>query len=381
MIQIQKEFFGYGSIQNLKDVLDDYKIKKVFLVIGKKSYKLSGAEEKLKDILKNVDYLIFNDFSPNPTIEDVDLGVSLLKQYNPDMVIAVGGGSVIDIAKAVNALAAHQEKSELYVTGKKELKNKGKPLIAIPTTSGTGSEVTRYATIYFNKIKYSLTSGKIIIPDVAIVDPSLTESMNKYQTASTGLDALCQAIESMWAVMSTKESRETAKKSIKLSIENLENAVKKPDKNSRTNMSKAAYLSGISINISRTTACHSISYPITSYFGVPHGHAVALTMPEMIQYNFNVREKDCNDKRGVHFVKERMNEIIGLLNCKDEVDANRYFSDLMKNIGVETQLSKLNINKKEIETILEKGFTPNRMNNNPRLVTKDALREILEAIL
>ena len=261
------------------------------------------------------------------------------------------------------------------------MEKKGKTLIAIPTTSGTGSEVTRYATIYIDSTKYSLASEKFVIPNISIIDPSLTETLPPYLTASTGLDALCQAIESMWAVKSTEESRKLAKKAIKISIKNLENAVLKPDKNSRTKMAKASNISGKAINISRTTACHSISYPITSFFNIPHGHAVALTMPEMIVHNYNITDENCNDSRGLEFVKKIMKEIIQLLDCENEIDAKQYFKKYMQKIGIETCLSKLNINKKDIELIIKNGFTPNRMNNNPRIVTKNDLQNILEEIL
>jgi alcohol dehydrogenase class IV len=332
-------------------------------------------------LLSDVKFTQFNEFHPNPTIKDAENGISKFKAAKPDIVLAVGGGSVIDLAKAINALAVQKSNPEKYITGKQKLEKKGKPLIAIPTTSGTGSEVTRYATIYIENTKYSLTSDEFIIPDVSIIDPFLTETMTPYLTASTGLDALCQAIESMWAVKSTQESRKLAKEAIKTAIENLEKAVNNSDKNARTNMAKSSNLSGKAINISRTTACHSISYPITSYFNIPHGHAVALTMPEILVFNYGVEKESCNDTRGVDFVKERIDEIADLVGCNNVIDAKDKLINLMENIGVETKLSKLDIDKKGVELIIKKGFTPNRMNNNPRNITKNDLKKILEEIL
>ena len=378
---MQQEFFGYGSIEKLKDILNKYDPKNIFLISGKKSFKLSGAEEKILSIIKNYNYTHFNSFSSNPNLEDIKQGISLFKQNSHDLTITVGGGSAIDIGKTINALAFQKNDPELYVQNKKSLKIKGMPLIAIPITSGTGSESTHFATIYINKIKYSLSSEEIILPTIAIIDPSLTESMPKYLTAVTGLDALCQGIESIWAIKSTKESIKYGKEAVKLAYNTIEKAVKNPDKNSRIKMAKAANLSGKAINISKTTASHSISYPITSHFNVAHGQAVAITMPEMIQYNYDTSEKDCNDPRGIDFVKKRLSEIIRLTNSSNQIEAKKNFKNLMKKIDIETKLNRLNIDEKGIELILKEGFTPNRMNNNPRKMKRENLEKILRKIL
>jgi alcohol dehydrogenase class IV len=205
--------------------------------------------------------------------------------------------------------------------------------------------------------------------------------MSSYLTASTGLDALCQGIESLWSVLSTDESRMYAKEAVTLAIHNLEKVVNKPDKESRLNMAKAAHLSGKAVNISKTTAAHSISYPITSYFGIPHGHAVALTIYEILEFNYNIKKEDCNDERGVKFVKNRLDDIITLIDCKDEIQAKDEIKNLMEKIGLETKLSKLNIDKKGIELLVKKGFTTNRMRNNPRKIKKEQVKSILERIL
>jgi alcohol dehydrogenase class IV len=378
---MQEEYFGYGSIEKLSDILDRYNSKNIFLVTGKKSFSLSGSKEKLLPILRDRSYTHFNSFSANPSINEIYTGISIFKKKNYDLVITIGGGSAIDIGKAINVLAFQNDLPELVIKGKKRLKSQGLPLIAIPLTSGTGSEATGYSTIYINKTKYSLSDRNLIVPSVSIIDPSLTESMPKYLTAVTGLDALCQGIESYWSINSTEKSRKYANESVKLAYNSIERAVNCPDKDSRMKMARAANLSGKAINISKTTACHSISYPITSYFNVPHGHAVALTMPEIIEFNYNINKKDCNDKRGVDFVKKRLDEIIILLDSSDEKEAKYKINKLMLKIGVETKLNKLNISKKNAEIILKKGFKADRMSNNPRKIERKNLEEILKRIL
>jgi alcohol dehydrogenase class IV len=378
---MQKEFFGYDSLQNVQEILDEYDVKKFFLVTGKKAYTLSGAEKKIRPFLKDKIVMIFNDFSPNPHMDEVVKGIEQYNKINPDMVIAVGGGSVLDMGKMINLLANNSGNPLDYVKRLKKYTTQGKPFVAIPTTSGTGSESTHFATVYIDKTKYSLADKRLLLPTVSIVDPALTESMTRYLTASTGLDALCQGIESLWAVDSTGESRMYAKEAVTIAVHTIENVVNNPDKTSRLNMAKAAHLSGKAINISKTTACHSISYPITSYFGISHGHAVALTMGQLIEFNSNMSEKDCGDKRGENFVKARVNEIIGLLAAKGAIGAKQNFQTLMKKVGVESRLSRLNIDYNGSRLIVDNGFTPDRMSNNPRVLMKDDLEKIMDEIL
>jgi alcohol dehydrogenase class IV len=381
-MQKQKVFFGIGALKkNLDKLISEFCAKKIFLVYGKNSFRLSGAEENFFSghSIENVSYAVFNP-TPNPDIEEIKKGVASFKEFEPDMVIAVGGGSVIDTAKAINALSSQPDDPISYIKGEKKIGgHRGKPLVAIPTTAGTGSEVTKFATIYINKKKYSLESEKIV-PDVAVVDPALTYSLTPYLTASNGLDALCQGIEAYWSVNSTKKSSEYAAKAMVLAFTNIVDAVKTPSKEVRVAMAKASHLSGKAINISKTTACHAVSYPLTSYFGVPHGHAVALTMPAFLVFNSMVTEDDCNDERGVDFVRGRMAEIFSIIGAADGKEGKRVFERLLKAILEDTRLRDFGIRKDDIEFILSESFTPSRMNNNPRRVSEAGLRRILEDI-
>ena len=375
---MQREFFGIGTLNNLDELISEYDAKKIFLVYGNKSFRLSGAEEKIGLNIENISYTVFNP-TPNPEIEEIKRGISIFKEFDPDIVIAVGGGSVIDSAKAINALSFQSDDPISYILSEKKLVHGGKPLVAIPTTAGTGSEVTKFATIYIDKKKYSLESEKIV-PDVALVDPTLTYSLTPYLTASNGLDALCQGIESFWSINSTDESRVYAKTAMELAFTNIEMAVKTPSKEVRVAMAKASHFSGKAIAISKTTACHAVSYPLTSYFDIPHGHAVALTMPAFLEFNSMVNEDDCNDKRGLIFVNERMDDILSIIGASDGTEGKRKFDRLLKNVLKDTKLRDFDIGEKDIDFILNKSFTPSRMNNNPRNVSKEHLRKILENI-
>ena len=375
------EYIGYNSIENLERILKLESFRNIFLITGRKSFENTKIKELIYNSLKGVEFFRFNDFTPNPKIEDIEKGLGLFQSGNYDVIIAVGGGSVIDMGKCISIFSTNKGTPESLVLKKTPIQKKGIPLIRIPTTSGSGSEATHFAVVYINKIKYSLTEPNFMQPEYIIVDPQFTYDLPKNITAYSGMDALTQAIESFWNINSTLESKNYSKKAIKLVMENLLDAVVNPDKKSRLNMTVAANYAGKAINITKTTACHAISYPITSYFNVPHGHAVALTLPPMIVYNSNVNKEDVLDSRGVKFVKETMKELISIIGTSNALKAKEVVSQLMKNIDLETKLGELGIKSKEdIDVVIKNGFNPERVKNNPRKLDENQLRTILEEI-
>ncbi|MBN4049057.1 phosphonoacetaldehyde reductase [archaeon AH-315-M20] len=379
----QREYLGFNSIDNLKPILDKHNPKNIFLVTGRKSYETCGAKSILDITLQPYKVTHFYDFEVNPKIKDVEKGIKNFRENECDFVIAVGGGSALDIAKAINLFSNNEESVLLtYTKNPENIKNKGKPLVAIPTTSGSGSEATRFAVLYKDKTKCSF-AHVFILPDYAIVDPQFTINLPKYITACTGMDAFSQAVESYWSTNLTDESKEYARKAIKLIIENLQDAVNNPNEKSREAMAKAAHLAGKAINISFTTSCHAIAPPITSYFGVPHGHAVALTLAQMLIYNSQVTEDDLLDKRGLDYVKNTINELVALIGARTVEEAGKKIKGLMEDIGLITRLSELGIKTNEdVDLIIRDSFNPNRLKSNPRLLTKEALRkDILSKIM
>ena len=152
----QKEYFGFDSIRNLKDILEKENPEKIFLVTGKESYEKSGAKESLSQYLKNYDFVHFNDFSSIPLLEDIKKGINILRKEKCDLVIAIGGGSVIDVAKLTNIFSAQHNEAIDYIKNIQDIKKPGQSLIAIPTTSGSGSEATHFAVIYVGQKKFSI---------------------------------------------------------------------------------------------------------------------------------------------------------------------------------------------------------------------------------
>jgi len=376
----QTEHVGKGTINKLKEILLKHNPKNIFLVTGRASYEKCGAKAVVDAILKGYNMVHFYDFEVNPKLKDVEEGVKVFNENNCDFVIAVGGGSVMDVAKAINIFAANEGDPLDFINKKDTIENKGKTLVAIPTTSGSGSEATNFAVIYVDKTKYSLVNN-LILPDYAIVDYQFTYNLPKNITASSGMDALSQGIESYWSVNSTEESRNYSRETIRLAINNLLKAVNNPSEESSDNMSRAAHLAGKAINISKTTACHAVSYPITSYFNVPHGHAVALTLAPMLVYNSRIEDTDFLDKRGVDYVKNIIKEIVELIGANSIDEASHIITNLMNEIGLKTNLTDLGIRTEEdIDIVIKNGFNPERVKNNPRQLTEDSLREILNEI-
>ena len=374
---MQKEFIGVGFVTKIKEIIKERKPEKILLVTGKQSYINSGAKEKIENQLENIDRYYFSDFEINPKLEDIKTGVNLLKKNRCDLIIAVGGGSVIDVAKSINILAKHKENDLLgYIKGESEIEKKGLPLIAIPTTAGTGSEATHFSVVYVDKIKYSL-AHKYMLPDYAIIDAALSYNLPKNIAASSGMDALSQAVESYWAVNSTEDSRDYAAQAIRTILKVLELAVS-GDNQAKEEMSTAAHSAGKAINISKTTAPHALSYPITSEYGVPHGHAVALTLGYFFEINSNIIDYSIVDGRGSKHISEIMKNIFSMFECGSAEETRDKWFQLMFDLGLETNLNKLGIKiKSDIHKIVDK-VNIERLSNNPVRIEKKDLILLLE---
>jgi alcohol dehydrogenase class IV len=365
---IQKDFFGKGSIKFLSGILKDLNCKKVFLITGKSSFASSGAEKKILPLIKDDLFFTFSDFSPNPRLEEIMKGLEFFEKQDYDVIISVGGGSALDTAKAIKLFYYRR-------SGKKV------PLIAVPTTVGTGSEATHFIVFYSNGEKQSEGDPEISLPNYSICDPEFTYSLPKKIIADTGADAFSQAVESYWSVKSTKKSKKYSREAIKLILSNFKEAVNSSDKEALSKMLCAANLAGKAINITKTTACHSISYPLTSLFKIPHGHAVILTLGEMIVFNEDVGIKDCEDSRGPTYVKNTIKELLEIFGVSSTEEARNKIISLMKEVGLQTKLSELGLEEADVELVSSKVSNPERMKNNPRSLSNSQIKKILIKIL
>lgn len=376
---MQTEYIGIDALKNLPEILNKISPERIFLVTGKNSYTSSGAEEALAKHLEKYEVVRFSNFSSNIDIKDIEKGITLFKEHGADLVISIGGGSVMDMGKLVTILSVNDGNPEEFITGNKKVIVDGRPLIAIPTTSGSGSEATHFAVVYIDKQKYSL-AHQYMLPNFSIIDPLFTYSLPAKISATTGIDALSQAIESYWSIHSTEESKGYAKKALTLVLKNLEKAVNTSDKSSKNNMSVSAHFAGKAINISKTTASHALSYPLTIHFGVPHGHAVGLTLSNLLIYNSKAIENDVVDTRGIRYLKETLNELYSIFGVSSSEEVQQIIDGLLINIGLSTKLSTLGIETKDIEVILNE-FSEERAANNPRKFTRENAEDILNKII
>ena len=251
--------------------------------------------------------------------------------------------------------------------------------MAIPTTAGSGSETTCFAVAYYEGKKYSVAHEKIL-PYCCLVDPALTDELPPLWSACSGLDAFCQAVESMWAVLSTDESVAHAKKAVLLALEHLEAASRSPTRSARDGMSEAAHLAGKAINISRTTASHALSYTMTSNLGIPHGHAVAVTLGAVMAYNYGLGEEDCLDPRGPGHVRTRIEEILELLQAASIEDGRRVIDSIIESTGRPISLEEIGVRSAEDIKMVADGVNAERLGNNPRVFTPESLLGMLQEL-
>jgi alcohol dehydrogenase class IV len=279
-------FFGPDSIQNISTIFGSYKGDNLLIVTDKVIREI-GIMKKVEEILKTsqINYFIYDNITSEPTIQNVLEGLEILKKGKCNLVIGLGGGSSIDTAKAISMMAANNENIYDY-KGVDKVKNKGVPVIAIPTTAGTGSEVTKYTIITDIKTDVKLLIGSnYIIPDIAIVDPILTLCLPKKLTSSTGIDALTHAIEAYTSIKANPLSDLFAIEAIKLISQNLREAWSNGSNiSAREKLMLGSMYAGIAFNNSSVGLVHGMSRPIGANFHIAHGTSNAVLLGVVMEY-------------------------------------------------------------------------------------------------
>lgn len=349
---MQDSFIGTNIEQHLTCILKNRNVKKVFLVRGNKSYCDSGAKAVLEKIFKEqgIDTLSFSDYSVNPKIDDVQKGVASCKQYMPDAIVAVGGGSALDTGKLIRYYYCQEQDCDTT-------------LMALPTTAGSGAEATHFSVCYIDGEKQSI-SDDAIRPDYVFINPMFTLHNDAYLTACTGFDAVAQAIESYWSVKSTEESREFSAKALSLLWKQLPMLINDLDNEDlRSQVAEGAYYAGRAIDITTTTAPHAFSYKFTSLYGYPHGHAVALTFPFF--WELNKTGNNLQPALDEASYLDRMNELFQIMGCSNIPICHDavMMTDYIESLGLKTK----SFSKDEILPIVDK-FNKQRAGNNPVVI-------------
>ena len=367
-----------NGIANLPAILKKVGCKRLFLVIDS-SYPFLNIKDAI-EALPVEEKVKFSDFTPNPLYEQVCNGIDLLKHSQCDTILAVGGGSAIDVAKCIKlAILAKEVNAAIIpplVNTRVECDGSKLPFIAIPTTAGTGSESTHNAVMYYEGAKQTVTNDGVL-PDYAILEPSVLKTLPLYQKKCTMMDALCQGIESWWSVNSTEESYEYSRKTIELIMANWRKYIFENDDEAAANIMLAANYGGRAINITATTAAHAMSYKITSLYNFPHGHAVAVCLPKIWEYMLGHMEK-CQDVRGKEHLGSIFFAISKAMGIQTPLQAIAEFRDMMKDMDM---VSPISDNLTSDISLLSSSVNPIRLKNNPIILDEQTICSLYKEIL
>ncbi len=364
-----KILFGAGTLSRLPEVIDNAVglEARVFLVTGQTYLRESGTLSKILESVGSSRVTLFDRALPFPTPDLVDEASEACTKSSSNVVVAVGGGSALDLGKAAAILSPNTGKVREYIGGESKLVQNSLPFIAVPTTSGSSSEVTSGSTLWdmTNKSSTGLNSP-LMFPTAAIVDPELTMSMNQNLAAVTGMDAFTSAFESYWSTESGAISDALALDVIRLFNENLVASCVDGDMESRSSCALAATMSGIGYSNSPPNVCHAIGSPLTLYWGVEHGQAVGITLVPFLRWVAPV-------------IEHKLAPLYGALGVNNlEASVNR-IQNIMALCGLETRLSNLGIKMEEMDLLIN-NIRWDRMGVLPRSIGRDETVELLQSI-
>ncbi|NBH73297.1 iron-containing alcohol dehydrogenase [Clostridiaceae bacterium] len=342
--------------ENYKEFMEWLRDKRPILVCDGSIDFLTDLSRKLEESGEEI--IRFSDFQPNPLYESVVKGVEVFHNKNCDSIIAVGGGSAIDVAKCIKIYSNMSGDGADGDYLKQEITGNNIPFLAMPTTAGTGSEATKYAVIYYNGKKQSITSENCI-PTTVLLDASALKTLPLYQKKSTMLDALCHAVESFWSVNSTEVSKGYSRSAIMGVLENMEGYLANT-KEGNAGMLQAAHIAGKAINITQTTAGHAMCYGITSLFGVAHGHAAALCIRKLWPFMIKHMDGHCSDPRGKEYLGRVFEEIAKAFGCLSAEQAAWKFNALFLDLDMDIP----DASDEEVRRLANE-VNPVRVKNNP----------------
>lgn len=364
---MQEVISGPGCIQDLLPLLSRSGAKQRILLLTYKGAFSSAPIQTLISELNRRHELRHLPFSTKLlTTQDLAQAVQWLGSWRPEVLVAIGGGSVQDLAKCLKALICTDSNPAeiLQATSRGWIRELLQ--ISIPTTAGTGSEATPFAAIYENGVKQSVEDHRLI-PDAALLDPLLLSDVPRATRIHSGLDALSQSLESVWSIHATEASLRDSLEAVKLLWQAL-------PKNHPEQMQKGAYLSGKAIAVSRTTLAHALSYPLTSSYGVPHGLAVFLILPSVVRFNSDMRSDDCVDPQGMGHYRLKMRKLFEAIGVRDHEELAQALEKLLDNFGIALRLPEYGVADSEaLQKIIRSALSSSRSGNNPRRASLQSL--------
>lgn len=345
-------------------------VQKVFLVCGRSMDRMDIGKywQRLSEG-NDVEVVRFSDYKPNPEYESVQKGVVLFRQEKCDMIVAVGGGSALDVAKCIK-LFSNMDQDRNYL--EQVIVPNNIPFLVMPTTAGTGSEATRFAVIYYAGEKQSV-SDYSCIPDAVLFDPSCLRSLPLYHKKSAMMDALCHSMESMWSVNATDGSMDYSEAAIRSIISCYQDYLN-GDERAADEMLYAANIAGKAINITQTTAGHAMCYKLTGLYGFAHGHAAVLCVS--VLFPFMTDHLDyCTDPRGTSHLEMAFKRITKAFGCGSFSECSGKLTDMIDSLGLEKPL----IGDENLD-ILVRTVNPVRLKNNPVALGSEDIKLLYKKI-
>lgn len=373
-------YFGPGAREVLPEVVERLGGKKALVVTDKGLIKF-GVAKLVTDVLDKagIAYTIFSEVKPNPTVTNVKDGIAAFEAAEADFIIAIGGGSSMDTAKAVGIVVKNPEFSDIVsLEGCAPTKNKSVPIIAMPTTAGTAAETTiNYVIIDEDKQKKMVCVDPNDIPAVAIIDAELMYSLPRGLTAATGMDALTHAIEGYITKAAWEMSDMFEIEAVRMIARYLPIAVEEPSNPvGRNGMAVAQYIAGMAFSNVGLGLVHGMAHPMGSLFDIPHGVANALLLPTIMEFNM----PKCLDKYPQ--IAEAMGvDIKGMTREEASQAAVDSVRALAVKVGIPQHLSELGISEKDIPALAEQALADVCTPGNPRDVTLDEIKALYKSVL
>ena len=373
----ETSYFGNGAREVLAEEITKRGFKKVFLV-SDKSLVEAGVAAKVEEELKkaNIEYTLYSEIKPNPTIKNVLDGVEACKQSRADLIVAVGGGSSMDTAKGISIVMTNPDRSDIRsLNGLSNTVNKGMPVIAMPTTAGTAAEVTINYVITDEERKIKMVCvDPHDIPIIAIVDTELMASMPKGLAAATGLDALTHAVEGYITKAHNLMSDMFHMKAIKLIFENLSKAVNDKDPEAIEKMGYAQYIAGMGFSNVGLGIVHSMAHQLGAVYDTPHGIANAMLLPTVMRFN---GENPETAQRFREILCEIGRPDAAHLNDQDVINTFVWMiSELSKSVGITQRVRDVGAKEEDFEMLADKAMQDPCKPGNPREVSKEDFIEL-----
>ena len=373
----ETSYFGNGAREVLAEEITKRGFKKVFLV-SDKSLVEAGVAAKVEEELKkaNIEYTLYSEIKPNPTIKNVLDGVEACKQSGADLIVAVGGGSSMDTAKGISIVMTNPDRSDIRsLNGASNTVNRGMPVIAMPTTAGTAAEVTINYVITDEERKIKMVCvDPHDIPIIAIVDTELMASMPKGLAAATGLDALTHGIEGYITKAHNLVSDMFHMKAIKLIFENLTKAVNDKDSEAIEKIGYAQYIAGMGFSNVGLGIVHSMAHQLGAVYDTPHGIANAMLLPTVMRFN---GENPETAQRFREILCEIGRPDAAHLNDQDVINTFVWMiSELSKAVGVTQKITDYGAKAEDFEMLAEKAMQDPCKPGNPREVSKEEFVEL-----